>query len=45
MTKPRIIPEPKMFEIADGALDLAGLAIVLSRADVRLARAADTLRR
>ena len=45
MTKPRIIPEPKKFEIADGALDLAGLAIVLSRADVRLARAADTLRR
>ena len=45
MTKPRIIPEPKKFELADGALDVAGMPIVLSLADVRIARAADTLRR
>ena len=45
MNKPRIIPEPKKFEIADGALDLTALPIVLAVADVRISRAADTLRR
>ena len=45
MDKPRIIPQPKQFELANGALDLSGLPIVLMNADVRLARAADALRR
>lgn len=45
MTKPRIIPEPKKFEIAGGTLELCSLPVVLGAADVRLSRAADTLRR
>ena len=45
MQKPRIIPQPKEFTIKRGALDLTGMPIVLSQNSVRLARAADALRR
>ena len=45
MEKPRLIPQPKSFELADGVLDLSGLPIVLAGGDVRLSRAAEVLRR
>ena len=44
MNKPRIIPEPKKFELAEGVLELSALPIVLSCVDMRLSRAADTFR-
>jgi N-acetyl-beta-hexosaminidase len=45
MEKPRIIPQPKKFELSGGTLDLSGLSLVLAQSDVRIARAADVLRR
>lgn len=46
MTKPRLIPQPKKYDLAAGVFDLGGVSIALEDGlDVRISRAALTLRR